>query len=212
MTRDWRAWHAPYDDPGSPLAQRLASVRSHVASWLAARPAGATVISMCAGEGRDLLPLPPGIRARLVELDPGNAAVARAAAGPDVDVLVADAGVTDAYEGFVPADLALVCGVFGNVSDDDVRATVAELPHLCAPGATVIWTRHRRPPDLTPAIRGWFAENGFAERAFDAPADELWSVGVHVLTGETKAFRPGRRMFAFTGDGADAMARPGDRA
>jgi hypothetical protein len=39
---------------------------------------------------------------------------------------------------------------------------------LCRPGATVIWTRGRRPPDLTPQVRAWFSENGFGEVAFDA--------------------------------------------
>jgi len=195
VSRDWRAWHEPYDDPDSPLARRLACVRGHVAAWLNARRG--TVVSMCAGQGRDLLPLPPGVRARLVELDPSNAAVAASLAGADVDVVVGDAGVTDAYAGFVPADLVMVCGVFGNVPDDDVRRTVEELPRLCAPGATAIWTRSRRAPDLTPTIRGWFAENGFAERAFDAPDEDEWSVGVHVLEVEPLPFLAGRRMFAF---------------
>ena len=197
MTRDWRAWHEPYDDPTSSLSARLACVRGHVAAWLSGREGG-TVVSACAGQGRDLLPLPPYVRARLVELDPANAAAAAAAAGPNVEVVVADAGVSDSYEGGVPADLVMMCGVFGNVPDDDVRRTVTSLPMLCAPGATVIWTRHRMPPDLTPAIRGWFAEAGFEERAFDTPDDGAsWSVGVHVLVRDPEPFRAGERLFAF---------------
>lgn len=31
----------------------------------------------------------------------------------------------------------------------------------------VIWTRHRRLPDLTPRIRAWFTDAGFDEVAFD---------------------------------------------
>lgn len=202
----WQEWHAPYDDPSSSLSARLACVRTHVSSWLAGRDGG-TVVSACAGQGRDLLPLPPYVRARLVELDPANATVASAAAGPDVEVVVADAGLTDAYAGAVPADLVMMCGVFGNVTDEDVRRTVTSLPMLCAPGATVIWTRHRMPPDLTPAIRGWFADAGFDERAFDTPDDVAsWSVGVHVLAGEPATFREGVRLFAFTGDGSGATA------
>ena len=30
--------------------------------------------------------------------------------------------------------------------------------------ATVIWTRHRRPPDLTPQIRAWFASAAWGDR------------------------------------------------
>jgi hypothetical protein len=39
------------------------------------------------------------------------------------------------------------------VSDGDIRRCVGLLPMLCAEGATVVWTRHRRSPDLTPQIR-----------------------------------------------------------
>jgi len=59
------------------------------------------------------------------------------------------------------------CGLSGNVRESDVRRTISALPHLCARDATVIWTRHRRTPDLTPTIRGWLAEAAFAEVAFD---------------------------------------------
>ena len=198
---DWRAWHEPYDDPDSPLSQRLSTVRRHVEEWLRSRgDASSAAISMCAGQGRDLLPLladRPNVRARLVELDPASAAVASAGAGPNVSVVVGDAGSTDAYAGAVPADLVMACGVFGNVPDDDVRHTVFEPPRLCAEGATVVWTRTRRPPDLTPAIRTWFAEAGFEERAFDAPGDAEWSVGVHVLVDEPQPYRAGQRLFTF---------------
>jgi hypothetical protein len=32
---------------------------------------------------------------------------------------------------------------------------VQAVPTLCRADATVIWTRHRRPPDLTPQVRAW---------------------------------------------------------
>src|ERR1017187_7995132 len=38
----------------------------------------------------------------------------------------------------------------------------------CAGRVTVIWTRHRRPPDLTPRVGAWFTAAGFDELAFDA--------------------------------------------
>jgi hypothetical protein len=205
VTRDWVAWHAPYDDPASSLARRLAVVQDEVADWLAAHPGEVRAVSACAGEGRDLLPVvaaladPARVRARLVELDPANAAAARrAATGLDVEVVQGDAGVVDAYLGAVPADLVLMCGVFGNVPDEDVRTTVETLPQLCAPGATVIWTRHRKEPNLTPAIRRWLADAGFAEQAWHAPDDASYGVGIHRLTAPPREPEPGRRMFAFT--------------
>ena len=60
-----------------------------------------------------------------------------------------------------------------------MRRTVLAAATMCAPGATVIWTRHRMPPDLTPQLRAWFTEAGFAEVAFDdVPAAPLAGVGV----------------------------------
>lgn len=198
MTRDWQTWHADYDEPGSPLERRLRIVQGHVRAWVAEGEPGRRVVSACAGQGRDLAGvLPDGYPARLVELDPRNAAVAAAHAGPAVEVVVADAGLTDAYLGAVPADLVMMCGVFGNVPDGDVRRTVEALPMLCARGATVIWTRSRRAPDLTPSIREWFAETGFTERAFDAPEDVELSVGVHRFDGEPRPLVPGQVLFVF---------------
>ncbi|SEH03324.1 hypothetical protein SAMN05444920_13542 [Nonomuraea solani] len=69
--RDWVAWHDHYDVPGSALERRLAVVRRWVG---AALDEGASrVVSLCAGQGRDLLPVLAAhprraqVRARLVE-------------------------------------------------------------------------------------------------------------------------------------------------
>jgi Putative methyltransferase len=206
--RDWVEWHRDYDDPGSLLSRRGELVQGHLRAELDRAPAGdVRLISLCAGQGRDVIGVLTGhprrddVRARLVELDERNVAHARRtaqAAGLDgVEVLQADAGVTDVCAGAVPAQIVVACGIFGNVTDSDIRATVAALPSLCAPGALVLWTRHRRPPDLTLAIRSWFAEAGFREEAFDTSRDGFMSVGAHRLTGEPAALVPGQRLFTF---------------
>ena len=90
-------------------------------------------------------------------------------------------------------------------SAPSVRARLVELdprnvdclPQLCSPGATVVWTRSRRAPDITPAIRRWLTEAGFTERAFDAPSDALVAVGVHRFAGQPVAAAAGQRMFEF---------------
>ena len=92
----------------------------------------------------------------------------------------------------------LVCGVFGNIADADVRGAVEALPGLCASGGVVVWTRHRKPPDLTPRIRAWFAAAGFAELAYDAPAGTSSGIGSHRLVGAAAPLTPGRRLFTFT--------------
>jgi putative methyltransferase len=209
--RDWQAWHSAYDEEGSPLQRRLKIVQGHVRDWLEARQGQPLrVVSVCAGEGRDLLGVLAGhpdarhVSARLVELDPRNVAAAEAAAQEaglsGVEVMQADAGSSDSYRGAVPADLVLVCGVFGNISDSDIRQTVTALPQLCAPDATVVWTRSRHEPDRTPTIRGWFAHSGFEELAFDAPDDALFSVGVHRLVGRPSTLMPDEVLFRFTTD------------
>jgi hypothetical protein len=100
----------------------------------------------------------------------------------------------------VPADVVLICGVFGNIRDADVRATIGYAGQLCARGGTVVWTRHRRPPDLVPRICHWFAEQGFEQWWLSEPG-EGFGLGVHRFTGRPRPLRRGARMFAFVGDG-----------
>lgn len=208
--RDWLAWHDPYDDPSSSLSRRLEVVQGHLSTTLDQCPEGTiSILSMCAGQGRDLFGVlerhkrAPDVTARLVELDDRNVAIAaRRAAEIDslrVEVVQGDAGTTSAYADIVPANIVLACGVFGNISDSDIETTVAELAGLCSVGATVIWTRHRRSPDLTPSIRRWFADAGFQEDAYEALAGTSVGVGVHRLVGEPAPFEPGRRLFSFIG-------------
>jgi hypothetical protein len=222
MPRDWVDWHRDYEGD-TPLRRRLEIVQWHIAETLrGAHPGPIRVISLCAGDGRDLLGVLKGhdrardVKARLVEQDRELAERARHAAMEaglqGIEVAVDDAGTTNAFAGAVPADLVLVCGVFGNITAAAVEATIRELPALCAPGANVIWTRHRRPPDLTPAIRDWFGSAGFVEMAFElVPEVEGWpeperhrqgTVGVERLVTAPTVFRPNVRLFAFIDEGS----------
>lgn len=210
----WVSWHAPYDDPNSPLSRRLVAVQRAIRDWLDVARAGQLgIISCCAGQGRDVVgaldghPRAIDVRARLVEADPGNAVVAQqliegARLSSAVQVVCGDASVTGAFDGAVPADLALMCGIFGNISEADIQRTLDVLPTLCAAGASVIWTRHRRAPDRTGDIRRWLEIAGFEEVSWCAPDDALYSVGMHRLVAEPQRFDPAVRMFDFVGDGA----------
>ncbi len=150
-------------------------------------------MSVCAGQGHDLLGVLASrtdaqrVCSTLIEYDARNVAAAQAMVkGADLrDVMVvrSDAGDLAAYVGSVPADLLLLAGVCGNVSDADVHRTIEAMPQLCAPGASVIWTRSRRAPDLTPAIRGWLQAAAFVEQVFHAPDDVLFSVGYIASSG-----------------------------
>ena len=203
---EWVDWHTGYA-PGTPLSRRLAVVQGLIRTGLDGRaPGPIRVISLCAGDGRDLLgaitdhPRRLDVSARLVELDPELASRARARAAemsPAVEVVTGDASITTAFAGAVPADVVLVCGVFGNISDQDIHRTVDQLPSLCAPNATVIWTRGTFSPDLTPTIRVWFMEAGFTELDFVAIPGTTAGVGANLLTSPPRAFAPGVRLFTF---------------
>jgi len=203
---DWARWHAAYDEPGSSYARRLAVVQEQIGLALdRAAPGPVGLLSLCAGQGRDVLPVlavhPRGgdVGGRLVELDPGLCATARAAAPPGVEVVQGDAGTTAACAGAVPADLLLLCGIFGNISDGDIARTIGAVPSLLATGGTVVWTRHTGDPDITPRARAWFAAAGVAETAFVTGRrhGQRWAVGAGTQQARTSSFRADQRLFTF---------------
>jgi hypothetical protein len=205
---DWHAWHTGYANPDSELGRRLTVVQRQLRAALDRMPPGPIrAISVCAGQGHDIIgvlaehPRRADVSARLVELDPQNVVLAQSAAraiGLDgVEAIAADASLTDAYIGAAPADVVLVCGVFGNIAAEDVANTIAQLGQLCAPQATVIWTRHRRAPDLVPQIRAAFEQAGFAELAFeDAPP---FAIGSNRLERPPEPLQSGVKLFEFIG-------------
>ena len=208
---DWYKWHELYDDPESGLALRLEMVRDRVRAALDEAPPGPLrAISVCAGQGTDLIgaladhPRRGDVTARLVELDPRNTEVARRLAVEAgltcVEVVTGDASLGSQYAEIAPADLVLVCGLFGNVTDADIEAMAGYCTQLCATGGTVIWTRGRWEPDLTPRVCAWFEERGF-ERVWLSDARELrgQSVGAHRFTRTPAPLERDAVMFTFVG-------------
>jgi hypothetical protein len=205
---DWYEWHQPYDQPTSALARRLALVQAEIVNAIQSFPPGPIrAISLCAGQGRDLIgaltnhPRADDVSARLVEMDSRNVDVAvlsAAAAGlRGIEVICGDASHTSAFEGAVPADLVLACGIFGNITDADIESTIAALPRLCARDAIVIWTRHRKAPDLTPQIRRWFARSGFDEVSYRDPPKAMFAVGSNRLAVSPRPLGPDTELFRF---------------
>lgn len=192
MVPDWRAWHEEYDDPRSSLSRRRTTVQHELADALHGMTADGvgrpSLISMCAGDGGDVLPVLAAnertAAATLVELDPDLATRARTDAAQrelDVDVRTMDAGDLASYRGCAPAHVLLACGVFGNISEDDVVRTVAALPSLLAERGVVIWTRGHRGSlgdDPSEWVRSVFADHGFDEVSFVRPEDASYRVGV----------------------------------
>jgi hypothetical protein len=206
--RDYVAWHDDYDHPGSPLHLRLLVVEDLIAAVLDERePGPIRVISMCAGQGRDLVTVARRHRrgddlvGRLVEIDPHNVDTARSAISEagigGLEVVEGDAGRSDAYIGAAPADLVLACGIFGNITDVDVKTTAEFIPRLCAPDAWVIWTRAPRDDGILHKIQDWFTGAGFEPKALVVGEGNLFGVGAARFRGSPATVDPGVRLFDF---------------
>ena len=207
--RDYVSWHAAYDDPESSLSVRLRRVQGAIIDWLERTPGPVRVLSLCAGQGHDILGVleerGPQDRARvtgtLVEIDPSNVTIARrriAQLGLALTVVESDAGTTDAYAGLVPANLLLLSGIMGNISAADIKRLVYVSRQLCAPRATVIWTRGAQDPDLGPDIRRWFEQAGFEELSCEEWIEGTgMRVGVNRLVAPPQPLRPGGLIFTF---------------
>lgn len=191
------------------LSRRLRIVQHEICQALDDCPPGRVrVISLCAGQGHDLLgalqchPRRHDVTARLVELDAHNAALARrtalAAGLHRIEVVTGDAALTRHYHGMVPANMVLACGVFGNITNCDIERTLAHCSQLCAHGAILIWTRHRHGPDQVPWICRRLEQAGFYQHWLSDPHEEF-GVGVHRFTGQPKPLDPTARLFTFIG-------------
>lgn len=202
---DWYRWHQGYQ-PGGSLQQRLHIVRRQLRQAISAAPPGPIqIISICAGQGHDIVgavagsPRQADVRALLVELDERNVEEARkqiSAAGLcRVEVVCGDAGVSDAYLSVAPAQIVLLCGVFGSLTDADVESTVAAASRMCAARGQVVWTAHRDAPGLFQAAEAAFHRHGFAQLWTDP--DDRFGVARHQHVDEPGALEPGQRFFSF---------------
>lgn len=213
--RDYLAWHEQYDDPGSSLPHRLALVRDVLRAELDARPGPVRVLSLCAGDGRDILGVlaeredAARVSVALVEVLPELVERAIRAAEEveaDVEVVCADAGLSETYVNLaaVPADVVLLVGVLGNISESDVAATAAAMPDLCAPGAALVWSRGRSlegAADFVTPVREALDAAGFSEvsiRSFDVQ-DDRTALGVVRYDGPPVPLGPRQTWFTFVG-------------
>ncbi|MFL6137244.1 MAG: class I SAM-dependent methyltransferase [Frankiaceae bacterium] len=213
---DWFAWHRLYDDPTSKRAKRLERMQSAVLQALESVSSGPVeLLSVCAGQGREIsgalerFSRPREVNVRMIELDPRNAACAetavRAAGSGRVEVTIDDAGLRRHYAGGARVDVLLLCGVFGNLTLDDIERSVVLADSLLSAGGLVVWTRHRAEPDRVPLIRSWFAGHGFTEAHVDDDPDAV-AVVVNRSTRERGPLPDGDRMFTYH-SGVPSLAR-----
>jgi hypothetical protein len=211
MSTDWQAWHRDYDDPGSPVSQRLLQVRAHLTAALDAVPGRPRLLNLCSGDARDTVPvlaaLDRPVDACAVELDPDLAETARRAAsesGVDLEVRTGDAADPTTYADRLPVDVLMLVGVLGNVSDVDGETTVRAAASMLSPGGIVLWTRSNRfrsePShdfaDPAEWIRDRFAAHGFVNEEYVVPAEGSWRLGVARLPTPAPDRLPAR-LFTF---------------
>jgi hypothetical protein len=212
--RDWQAWHRDYDDPGSPVSQRLVEVRTRLASLLEALSGPARLLNLCSGDARDTVPVLAGLAragrpvdACAVELDAELAGAARRsaeAAGVTLDVRTADAADPATYADRLPVDVLMLVGVLGNISDADGETTARAAASMLSPGGSVLWSRSdrfRSEPshdyaDPAAWVRDRFEAQGFETTAYVVPAEGHWRLGVATLTTPSQAPLPDR-LFTF---------------
>lgn len=212
MSKDWFAWHDNYRTRPR-MRQRLQIVCEYISTCLNELPPGPIrVVSVCAGDSRDLIgtlfdhPRSGDVHARLVELDErlvdcGRSAAQSSGLGEQLEFVCGDATLSSVYEGAVPADLVLNCGVFGNLPDDTERQRLVQsLRFLCKTGGYTIWTR-----DLAvdgdrnlATIQTLLREAEFEEVSFKMTSVGNMGVGTHRYLGQSLALPNDEQLFVFS--------------
>ncbi|MBD2486617.1 class I SAM-dependent methyltransferase family protein [Aulosira sp. FACHB-615] len=212
MPKDWFEWHDLYKTEPR-LQQRLEIVREFIAHSLNFSPSGVIrVVSVCAGDGRDLLgtlvnhPRAQDVHARLVELNPqlverGKATIESLGLTKQIEFINGDATIASNYLGAVPADIVIVCGVFGNLADEnELNRLLGNLSFLSKKGAFVIWTRgHSNGIPHSETVRTSLQKAGFAEVNFKLTATGDMGIGIHRYLGENVPEPKEQQFFVFSG-------------
>lgn len=206
--RDYVKWLDRYDDPDSPLSWRLRMVQEWLHKDLDSRRGQVEIVSVCAGDGRDIIDVlqtrhdADRVNVVLLEAHPDVADLARQRArdaGLDrVEVRTCDASMTSSYVGAVPADIVLLVGLLGNMSHEDVSATIDATPQMCRRAATLIWSRGRDLDDINDRVRRQFTDVGFTEQDYAASDQRTRpAAGLMRYHGQAIPLELDRRLFTF---------------
>lgn len=212
MPKDWLEWHDLYNTEAK-LQQRLKIVREYISYSLDNSPAGIIrIVSVCAGDGRDLLgilanhPRTEDVYARLVEINPqlverGRATIESLGLTKQIEFINGDATAAANYVGVVPADIVIVCGIFGNLADEnELNRLLGNLGFLSKKDAFILWTRgHSNGIAYSETVRKYFREFGFEEVNFKLTATGDMGVGIHRYLGENVAVSKEQQLFVFSG-------------
>ncbi|MBH8566413.1 class I SAM-dependent methyltransferase family protein [Nostoc sp. CENA67] len=213
MPKDWFEWHDFYNTEPV-LQQRLQIVGQYISDSLdVSLPGIIRVVSVCAGDGRDLLgtlsnhPRAKDVYARLIELNPklverGRLAIESAGLAKQIEFINGDATTSSSYAGAVPADIVIVCGVLGHVGDEaGLNRLLRNLSFLSKKGSLLIWTRgDTNGIRHSDTVRKLLGEAEFEEVSFKLTATGDMGVGLHRYLGEGSALPENQQLFVFSGD------------
>lgn len=190
--------------------QRLAAVQSHFACALDQVPGDrATVLSMCAGDGRDVIevlaahPRRNDTSAWLVELNPKSVALGMQHASSArlesaVTFLNADATDYAIYRSIAPADIVLACGVWGHVPAAERSQLVRAFASLCTPGGCVIGTRGlAKGAGRLADILSLFSSDWWEQVNLTFTPDQQFAVVTHRYRGPVNRLPASGRIFNF---------------
>jgi hypothetical protein len=192
--------------------QRLLAVQEHLAECIDLAPRGRVrVISMCAGDGRDVIgvlgshPRQKDVSAWLVESNrqtvaDGARQTLSAGLENTVKFLNEDGTVYATYKKIVPADVVLLCGVWGHVPTNERAQLVRAMACLCKPGSAVIWTRGVS-KDMTRLheIESLFDSSSWEQVRLSITSDKKWAVATHRFRGPPLELPESGQIFHFCG-------------
>jgi hypothetical protein len=206
--RDWSTWHRRYNE-NEHLKARLHVVRQTVRAVLDdCRTGKIRLISICSGDGRDILeelakhPRRNDIEAWLIDSDRpsivrGEAIAAEVGLTQQVHFRLADAGVARSYTDIAPAEVLLLSGFLGRLTYDELAHVIGCLPSLCTSGTAVVWSRHVY-GNLgidTPRVHELLRNHGFGEVKFIIASPNGYEVGWHRFIGIPQSLDPELTLF-----------------
>jgi Putative methyltransferase len=191
--------------------KRLAAVQSHLAGCLdvAAARGSVKLLSMCAGDGRDVIgvlrshELRQNVSACLVELNGKSVALGigrarEAGLEKSVSFVHGDATTFATYQHIAPADIVLVCGVWGHVRAGDRGQLVSSLASLCRAGGAVVWSRGvSQGMRRLHAIQSLFAESLWETERLSVTSDKRWAVVTARFLGPPSSLPVNGQVFRF---------------
>ncbi|MNR04651.1 hypothetical protein D3C85_1206300 [compost metagenome] len=115
----------------------------------------------------------------------------------NVTVVKGDASLLRTYRDVIPADLILLCGIFGNIANEDILNTIESLAQLSKQGTRVVWTRNLRDPKVVPMIRHSFTANDFKEVDYRTTSDDSYAIGIYEFYGLSQRLKDDIQLFTF---------------